>query len=125
MTAGTIKFYVDDVECPDTSGVGVNAVGGLFNCGLTGFRFKAICTTTCTPNFAIRELKLWQAKVMNVYANNDFYVLPGNTGSYNLSKLFLTGTYSTNDISTAFVLSAGTISKTGVCMGLPKKAHVT
>jgi len=49
MTSGTIEFYVDGVRCPDTSGVGVNGVGGVFNCGLSGYNFKAICTTPCSP----------------------------------------------------------------------------
>lgn len=53
MTDGEIKFYIDDVECPDTSNVGLNAIGGVFNCGLTGRVFRAECTTTCTPNFAV------------------------------------------------------------------------
>ena len=36
MTGGTIKFYIDDVECPITSGVGESGLGGVFNCGLEG-----------------------------------------------------------------------------------------
>ena len=41
MTSGTVKFYVDDVECPNTNDVGVNAVGGVFNCNLNGNTFRA------------------------------------------------------------------------------------
>ena len=37
---GTLKFTVDDIECPDTDGVGVGAVGGAFNCNLIGTTFK-------------------------------------------------------------------------------------
>lgn len=73
MTSGTIKFYADGVLCPDTAGVGVNAVGGVFNCGLVGKKFEVICTGVCSPNFAVRELKVWKAKVLNVYALNNFY----------------------------------------------------
>ena len=47
MTSGTMKFFIDGVECPDTGGVGVNGVGGLFNCGLEGSVFVAECTTVC------------------------------------------------------------------------------
>ena len=36
MTSGTIIFMVNGVLCPDTSGVGVNGKGGVFNCGLVG-----------------------------------------------------------------------------------------
>ena len=34
MRSGTVKFYVDDVECPDTGNVGIDAKGGVFNCNL-------------------------------------------------------------------------------------------
>ena len=124
MTSGTIKFYVDGVECPDTSGVGVNAIGGVFNCGLTGLEFKVRCTDTCMPSFSVRELKIWKAKVLNVFAENNFYTLPGNDANAELPKVFLTGTYSTNDFMTAFSLNKGTAIRPGVCMGLPKQAHV-
>ena len=41
MTSGTIEFTVDGVVCPDTSGVGDGAIGGVFNCNLTGSYFMA------------------------------------------------------------------------------------
>ena len=66
MTNGEIKFYIDDVECPDTNGVGVGAIGGVFNCGLTGSAFKAVCTTTCSPFMNIVEIKLWKDTVMTL-----------------------------------------------------------
>lgn len=78
MTSGTLKFYVDGVECPNTSGVGLDAIGGVFNCGLKGSRFRVVCSETCKPNFAIRELKLWKAKVLNLNAEDNFYNLPEN-----------------------------------------------
>ena len=49
MKKGTIKFYVDDEECPDTNGVGVDAIGGVFNCGLSGKMFSVVCTDKCEP----------------------------------------------------------------------------
>lgn len=56
MTAGTVEFFVDGTVCPDTSGVGINGIGGVFNCDLVGEKFTAVCTATCTPKFAVREL---------------------------------------------------------------------
>ena len=47
MTSGTITFSVDGKLCPDTGGVGVNAIGGVFNCGLRGQTFRVECTTVC------------------------------------------------------------------------------
>ena len=126
MTSGTIKFYVDGVLCPDTAGVGVNAIGGVFNCGLKGREFKVICEDLCTPHFAIRELKIWKANVLNVFADDNFYLLPGNTiGSSKIAKLFLNGSYSTNDFRDTFNSARGTGYAPGVCMGLPKPAEVT
>ena len=78
MTSGRIKFYVDGQECPNTSGVGLNAIGGVFNCGIKGKSFRVVCTEACKPNFAIRELKLWETKVLNLYADKNFYNLPDN-----------------------------------------------
>ena len=61
MTSGTIKFYIDDVECSDSfSGVGLNGYGGVFNCGGTGSRFRAQCDTVCSPALSVVELKLWK-----------------------------------------------------------------
>ena len=60
MTSGTVKFYIDGVECPDTGSVGVNAIGGIFNCGLTGSTFEAVCTTPCEPYMSIVEVFLWK-----------------------------------------------------------------
>ena len=56
MQTGTVKFYVDDVECPDTLGVGVDALGGVFNCNLTGSRFVAKCTDVCSPAMNVIEM---------------------------------------------------------------------
>ena len=67
MTSGTVKFYVDDVECSDSvNGVGTGGKGGVFNCGLTGTRFVARCTSACTPNFSVVELKLWKKEVVSL-----------------------------------------------------------
>ena len=49
MLSGLIKFTVDGIPCPDTNGVGDNTggttgpLGGVFNCGLTGTKFKLYC----------------------------------------------------------------------------------
>ena len=59
MSSGTVTFTVDGEECPDTNGVGVDAVGGIFNCGLTGTTFKVECTTQCNDYMWIVELVLW------------------------------------------------------------------
>lgn len=116
MTSGTIKFYVNDQLCLDTSGVGVNAVGGVFNCGLKGTRFKAICDTICWPKLAVRELKLWKGHVLNVVASNNIYTLPGNDlitkveplSSLDINKVLLTGSFSKTDFLEAFIMNKGT-----------------
>ena len=63
MSSGTVEFTVDGVTCPDTNGVGVDAIGGIFNCGLTGTTFKVECTTECSDFLHIVELVLWKDKV--------------------------------------------------------------
>ena len=60
MTSGTVQFFIDGVECPDAGAVGVNGVGGVFNCGLEGTLFEAICTSTCSPYMSIVELFVWK-----------------------------------------------------------------
>lgn len=79
MTSGTIKFYVDGVECPSTGGVGVNAVGGVFNCNLSGVEFKLICTAKCSPNLAITEIKLLRSQALS--AEGTYYNWPGNVNN--------------------------------------------
>ena len=69
--AGLIEFFILDssgvyTKCSDTGGVGVDAVGGVFNCGLAGIGFKAECTTTCSSNVAIIELFLWKHQVLSI-----------------------------------------------------------
>ena len=75
MYSGTVKFYMDDVECPNTIGVGA-IFGGVFNCGLRGSTFEARCTETCSPYFAVQEVKLWKAEALNVVGTP--YVFAGN-----------------------------------------------
>lgn len=98
MHSGTTTFKVDDVECPDTNGVGVGAVGGVFNCGLTGTRFTIEHTND--SNWYIHELRLWKRHIFNLEGN--YYYLAGNsvTGSNysgvswsesDIPKLFKTG----------------------------------
>ena len=67
MTSGTVKFYVDNVECSDSiNGVGTGGKGGVFNCGLTGSNFVARCTDVCSPNLSVVELKLWKLKALTL-----------------------------------------------------------
>ena len=127
MTSGTIKFYVDDVECPDTSGVGVNAIGGVFNCGLTGTSFKVKCTTACDPNFAVQEIKLWNDKAVSLKGTP--YRFEGNVDSpYEnvMDKVFETGSYvstaSEDNIEAAYATSKGTESMAVLGLTLAEKA---
>ena len=76
MSAGTVKFYVDDVECPDTHGVGVNAIGGVFNCNLWGTKFVARCTEVCTPAMNVIEMQIYVYSALT--AEGTAYVLDGN-----------------------------------------------
>ena len=104
MTSGEIKFYIGGVECPDTNGVGVNAIGGVFNCRLTGSTFGARCTTPCSPFLSVVELFLWKEEAMTL-SGTPYYVADshGCTNfswdsydgefSYDTEKLFGTGSY--------------------------------
>lgn len=71
-----MTFSVDGVVCPDTSGVGVNGEGGLFNCGLQGETFKLECTSACTTELAIVELKLWKTRTLNLHGTPS--IMSGN-----------------------------------------------
>ena len=64
---GTITFSVDTVTCPNTNGVGVGGVGGIFNCGLKGETLKIECTGTCTAGLNIVELGVWKSQAMNLF----------------------------------------------------------
>ena len=77
MSSGTITFTIDDVPCPDTGGVGSSAIGGVFNCGLSGRVFKASCTTVCAPFFAVNEIKLWRKKALSALPTSTHYMLAG------------------------------------------------
>ena len=66
MLDGEIKFFVDGIQCPDTNGVGVGAIGGLFNCGLRGSTFELRCTSTCTPRLSVVELYLYEARALSL-----------------------------------------------------------
>ena len=76
MTSGTMNFYVNGVLCPDTNGVGVNAIGGVFNCGLSGRTFEAICEPECDTKMAVIEIKLYKQKIMSAYGTP--YMFDGN-----------------------------------------------
>ena len=134
MTSGQITFYVDTEFqiCPDTYGVGFDAKSGVFNCGITGRYLGLFCSSTCKPNFAVREIKVWETKIMNVLADKNFYILPGNDGTtpmYNspmdIYKVFITGSYSSDDWHDTYVISRNSRTKAGMCIGLPKKAIIS
>ena len=96
MTSGTVTFTVDGVECPDTNGVGVDAIGGIFNCGITGTTFRVECTTKCAPMFRIVELMLWSDKVQTIDGMGTPYYLPGGSACSilrDVDKAFSTGSY--------------------------------
>ena len=76
MTSGEVKFYIDGVECPDTNGVGLGAIGGVFNCGLTGSSFEARCTTVCSPYLSVVQIFLWKDKAMTL-DGSPYYVPDG------------------------------------------------
>ena len=96
MVGGTVVFSVDGVTCPDTNGVGVNGQGGLFNCGLTGMTFRLECTSACTTELAIVELKLWKSQALNLSGSP--YILPGNI----FSSLTPLATWSEPDMERVF-----------------------
>ena len=81
MSSGTVKFYVDDVECPETNGVGVQAVGGVFNCNLEGYTFKAVCTDTCYPSMFVLEMQVFTKTALT--AVGEPYIFEGNASHIN------------------------------------------
>ena len=66
ISSGFVTFTVDGTECPNTGGVGVDGVGGVFNCGLSGTIFKLQCTTQCADYLSIIELKLWKDTILTL-----------------------------------------------------------
>ena len=68
MFSGTVRFYVDGVECPDTGDVGINARGGVFNCNLSGWTFKAVCDEICNPSMHVMEIGIWSETALTVDA---------------------------------------------------------
>lgn len=97
MTSGRLKFYVDDTECPSPGTVGLNAIGGVFNCGLSGTKFKVMCTETCSPFFAINEIKLYKSSILSTKGTPYNFVnnvhLPDKYES-DINKLFFDGSVS-------------------------------
>ena len=126
MTSGTIKFYVDDVECPDTSGVGVNAIGGVFNCDLTGVEFKVLCPETCSPNLAVTEIKLWKDEIVSHTGTP--YRFAGNIDSpyeNDMDKVFKTGSYvgsNSGDWYSAYATERGSETQAALNLKLADKA---
>ena len=92
MTSGRMRFYVDDQECPSDN-VGVNAVGGVFNCGLSGRVFKIMCTETCSPYLAVNEIRLWKSSILSTKGTP--YNFEGNVSDLafksDINKIFFDG----------------------------------
>ena len=93
MTAGTIQFTVDDKACYTST----TASGGVFNCGLTGSKFKISCDSKeCTPNFAVSMVRIWTESAVSAspYTSTAFL---GNTAPTlnsvlsDAAKVFLSG----------------------------------
>ena len=82
FTSGTMEFSVYDgtswIICPNTNGVGTNAQGGVFNCGLTGTKFRVKCTTLCQPNLSIVEVFIWTDDVVSI-GGTQYYLGGGYT----------------------------------------------
>ena len=107
MSSGTVKFYVDGYECPDTLGVGVNAVGGVFNCDRWGSVFEARCTDVCQPAMDVIEMQIYVYSILT--AEGTPYILDGNEEHLNdygnsiyqsdLTKLWQLGSYYNSNIS--------------------------
>ena len=86
MSSGTVQFYVDGVECPDTLGVGVDAVGGTFNCNLWGTNFEARCTDVCEPAMDVIEMQIYIYTILT--AEGTSYILDGNEEHTNTSGIY-------------------------------------
>ena len=74
-TAGALlKFFVgndsgEEKECPDTNGVGVDAKGGVFNCGLSGTWIEVRCDSSagvCPTTLAVAEFRVWKDKIVSI-----------------------------------------------------------
>ena len=123
MTSGTIKFYVDDVECPNTNGVGVNALGGVFNCNLNGLELKIVCTTTCSPNFAINELKIWKIDAVSVGGTpynfgGNVPLYPSTPFRFEIDRLFGLGSYTNSEYQPNYSVASGTAPGSAICTSL-------
>jgi hypothetical protein len=111
-------------SCP-MGGVGVGAIGGVFNCGLEGIKFKLTCTGC---QIAIKMLYIWQMRSLghegdiklgnrNVFSTT----YPGNT---DLNKLIGLGSYSCIDRYTEVNISKGTGSVAGYTLDLKHNAWI-
>ena len=131
MTSGTIRFMVDDYVCPDTSGVGVNGKGGVFNCGLVGNYLYIDCyPDLCQPNFSVTEIKIWNSPAVSVYGTP--YVFAGNTASgrysYDMDYVFKVGSYGGFAGATwpdCFVSAPGSVDHSSLNMHFAEATTVT
>ena len=96
MTAGEMEFSVYDgtdwIQCPDSNGVGTSGQGGVFNCGLTGTKFRIKCTMLCSPNLSLVEVVIWTENVVSI-GGSHYYLNGGYTDwvSTTVQQLFETG----------------------------------
>ena len=122
MTSGTVNFYVGGVQCPETNGVGVDAKGGVFNCGLSGRTFEARCEPECSDTMAVVEIKLWKHKIMSIYGTP--YTFDGNkahNSNYNsLDYVWGVGSYNAN-----LKMTIGDNYRTGVGFAFDQRVYLT
>ena len=128
MTSGTIWFENVDYElCPDTSGVGVDAVGGVFNCGLTTTDFYLYCDPACEPALAVLEVRIWTDFVVSHLGTP--YRFEGNQElqgyPYDMEKVFKTGTYDTTTWNTMYGALKSTDFFAGLCLDFGSSTTIT
>ena len=121
MTSGRMRFYVDDVECP-AGNVGVNGIGGVFNCGLSGRKFVIACSEPCSPYLAVNEIKLWKSSILSTEGTP--YNFEGNKYDSNkksdINKIFFDGSYTAGKSMWAdvYLVANGDAAKPGLCIDL-------
>ena len=92
-TADTIEFWVQTstgwVECPNSNGAGTGGVGGLFNCGVTGYQFAIDCINC--PIISLITVSLWtEQAVLNA---TPYYLGNASMNYGDVNKLLGAGSY--------------------------------
>lgn len=133
MTSGTIHFTtsIDDTPCPDTSGVGIDAVGGVFNCGLPSTNFYIYCDPACEPRFAVQEIRIWTDQIVSHLGTP--YMFEGNVEleeyQSDMDKVFKTGTYpgTAGDYgwNNLYAHNKGTATFAGLCLKFESMTTIT